>query len=79
MTRPNDLGKLALKGIELRAYGRDPVGLERFEHELNLGTADVRGRKVKAGHGCFQVERWKSEQSSGAKVQRSFQKTPRFE
>jgi hypothetical protein len=50
VARTNDLGKLALKRIQLRANGRDPVGLERFEHELNLGTADVRRRKIKARH-----------------------------
>ena len=55
MARTNDLGKLALKRIQLRADGRYPVGLERFENELNLGTADVRGRKVKAGHSVLKV------------------------
>jgi len=50
VARTNDLGKLALKRIQLRADGSDPVGLERFEHELNLGTADVRRGKVKARH-----------------------------
>jgi hypothetical protein len=50
VARTNDLGKLALKRIELRADGSNPVRLERFEHELNLGTTDVRGRKVKARH-----------------------------
>jgi hypothetical protein len=55
VARTNDLGKLALKRIELRADGCDPVGLERFEYELNLGTADVRGRKVKARHSVLKV------------------------
>jgi hypothetical protein len=50
VARTNDLGKLALERIQLRADGRNPVGLERFEHELNLGTADVRRGKVKARH-----------------------------
>jgi len=70
MTRTNDLGKLALKRIQLRADGRNPVGLERFEHELNLGTADVRRGKVKARHGCLEVKRCKSERGSGAKMER---------
>jgi len=55
MTRANHLRKLTLECIELRTDGRDPVGLERFEYELNLGTADVRRRKVKARHSVLKV------------------------
>jgi hypothetical protein len=69
VARPNDLGKLALKRIQLRADGRNPVRLERFEHELNLGTADVRRGKVKARHSVLKVQMCKSERGSGAKVE----------
>ena len=45
MTRPDRGGELLLERIELRAHGRDPVGLERFEHELDLGATDIRRGK----------------------------------
>jgi len=70
VARPNDFGKLTLERIQLRADGRDPVGLERFEHELDLGAADVRGRKVKARHSVLKVQKCKSERGSGAKVEK---------
>jgi len=70
VARTHDLGKLALKRIQLRTNGRYPVRLERFEHELNLGTADVRGRKVKARHSVLKVQKCKSGRGSGAKVEK---------
>jgi len=34
-------GEFGLEGLDVRAEGRDPVGVERVEQQLAFGGADV--------------------------------------